>query len=259
LFFRPHIRSSSLLESLKFYKIYPKRVRKWIEDAKTPIGFYDAQGIWTPTTQPQRPLSLETKLRWAKAKDTPFVKRELKTEKELYSKPLPPDLEGKYRFGVTQEEIDQLKLSPKVLNILTFKNVNPSEIKQFRIAETVKRFGKDPTDTGDSAVQVAVLTEKLRTIVEHLKSNNRDKVTRHHYLLTVNKRLAQMKYLKRTNPEKYWAVIKHYGIPDCDFRAVTGHLIEKGLPGKRHLEREMRLEQWELEQKENQKSKSTKN
>ena len=44
----PHSGSKMRLEDLRYLKIYPKQVRKWVEDAKTPVGIYDESGMWVP-------------------------------------------------------------------------------------------------------------------------------------------------------------------------------------------------------------------
>ncbi|MDP6684547.1 MAG: 30S ribosomal protein S15 [Candidatus Marinimicrobia bacterium] len=78
--------------------------------------------------------------------------------------------------------------------------------------EIIKKIGEDEKDTGSSQVQVALLTERIRDLTEHLKFHKRDNHSRHGLVKLVSKRKKHLKYLRRTNPENYKSVIKELKI-----------------------------------------------
>ncbi len=78
--------------------------------------------------------------------------------------------------------------------------------------EIIKKIGEDEKNTGSSQVQVALLTERIRDLTEHLKINKKDNHSRHGLVKLVSKRKKHLKYLRRTNPENYSRVIKALNI-----------------------------------------------
>ena len=78
--------------------------------------------------------------------------------------------------------------------------------------EIVKKYGKDAKDTGSSAVQVAMMTQKISELTEHLKSNKKDFATKRGLLMMVGKRKRLLSYLKSQNLEEYRDLIKKLGI-----------------------------------------------
>lgn len=78
--------------------------------------------------------------------------------------------------------------------------------------EIVKEFGKDAKDTGSSAVQIAMLTQKISELTEHLKSNKKDFATKRGLLMMVGKRKRLLSYLKDKNLDGYRKLIKDLGI-----------------------------------------------
>ncbi len=78
--------------------------------------------------------------------------------------------------------------------------------------EIVKEFGKDAKDTGSSAVQIAMLTQKISELTEHLKSNKKDFATKRGLLMMVGKRKRLLAYVKSQNLDEYRELIKKLGI-----------------------------------------------
>ena len=78
--------------------------------------------------------------------------------------------------------------------------------------EMIKEHSRAANDTGSPEVQIALLTERIRNLTEHLKTHNKDKHSRRGLLILVNRRRRLMKYLKRTNLEGYQALITALGI-----------------------------------------------
>ena len=83
-----------------------------------------------------------------------------------------------------------------------------------RKAELIKEYGKDEHDSGSAAVQVALLTERIRGLTEHMKSHAKDFHTRRGLLMLVGQRRRLLSYIKRNDIEEYRALIKRLGIRD---------------------------------------------
>ena len=78
--------------------------------------------------------------------------------------------------------------------------------------EIVSKFGKDAKDTGSTEVQVAMLTQKITELTEHLKTNKNDYATKRGLLMMVGKRKGLLSYLKSKDLEGYRNLIKKLGI-----------------------------------------------
>ena len=76
----------------------------------------------------------------------------------------------------------------------------------------IKKFGKDAKDTGSTAVQVAMMSKKIKELTEHLKSNQKDFATKRGLLMMVGKRKRLLSYLKSQNLDEYRNLIKKLGI-----------------------------------------------
>jgi small subunit ribosomal protein S15 len=85
-------------------------------------------------------------------------------------------------------------------------------LSKTRIEEIAARFGKDAKDTGSAAVQIALLTERIRDLTEHSKVHPKDHHTRRGLLMLVGKRRRLQKYLERVNLEAYRGLIQELGL-----------------------------------------------
>ena len=81
-----------------------------------------------------------------------------------------------------------------------------------RKAEIIKEYGRTPNDTGSPEVQVALLTERINVLTEHLKENKKDHHSRRGLLEMVGKRRGLLDYLKKNDLEGYRALIAKLGI-----------------------------------------------
>jgi len=81
-----------------------------------------------------------------------------------------------------------------------------------RRREIVHEFQRKPDDTGSSEVQVALLTERIQGLTEHLKNHQKDHHSRRGLLLMVSKRRALLDYLRRRDNERYAALIQRLGL-----------------------------------------------
>ena len=76
----------------------------------------------------------------------------------------------------------------------------------------INEYGRTPNDTGSPEVQVAVLTARIQELTEHLKQNPKDHHSRRGLLKMVGQRRGLLDYLKKTDIERYRAIIKELGI-----------------------------------------------
>jgi small subunit ribosomal protein S15 len=87
-------------------------------------------------------------------------------------------------------------------------------VSKERKAELIAQYGKDEHDSGSPAVQVALLTERIRGLTEHMKSHKKDFHTRRGLLMLVGKRRRLLSYIKKGDVEAYRALIKSLDIRD---------------------------------------------
>jgi len=78
--------------------------------------------------------------------------------------------------------------------------------------EIIKQFGKDEKDSGSTESQIALLTQRIRDLTEHVKVHKKDNHTRHGLVKLVSQRKKLMKYLIKTNSDSYTKLIKELGI-----------------------------------------------
>ncbi len=89
-----------------------------------------------------------------------------------------------------------------------------NSISSQRTAELIAEYGKNPQDSGSSEVQVAILSERIRNLTEHLKAHPKDHHTRRGLMMLIGKRRGLLKYIKDRDIEEYRALIKKLGIRD---------------------------------------------
>ena len=81
-----------------------------------------------------------------------------------------------------------------------------------RKQELIQEFQRFPGDTGSPEVQIALLTERIRQITEHLRKHRKDVHSRYGLIKLVGKRKRLLRYLKREDFQRYQEVIKKLGI-----------------------------------------------
>lgn len=72
--------------------------------------------------------------------------------------------------------------------------------------EIIKTYQTKEGDTGSAEVQIALLTERIKHLTEHLKSNKNDNHSRRGLLQMVGKRNGLLKYLEKNDIERYRAI-----------------------------------------------------
>ena len=100
-----------------------------------------------------------------------------------------------YRFKITNQEV-----------IMALDSAKKQEI--------VAKFAKKEGDTGSPAVQIALITERIKYLTEHLKVSKKDHSSRLGLLKLVGQRKRLMKYLKRKDYATFTTVIAELGLRD---------------------------------------------
>jgi small subunit ribosomal protein S15 len=85
-------------------------------------------------------------------------------------------------------------------------------LTQERKAEITAQFGASPQDTGNTRVQVALLTERINELTEHLRTHSKDHHSRRGLLKMVGKRRRILRYLERNDLERYRALVADLGL-----------------------------------------------
>ncbi len=85
-------------------------------------------------------------------------------------------------------------------------------ITKDRKTEIIDQFRREPTDTGSPEVQIALLTARITELTEHLRSHKKDHASRRGLLMMVSKRSGLLTYLRRTDRNRYLAIISKLGL-----------------------------------------------
>jgi small subunit ribosomal protein S15 len=85
-------------------------------------------------------------------------------------------------------------------------------VTQERKQELVEKFGSAAGDTGKTEVQIALLTERINTLTEHLRTHRKDHHSRRGLLMMVGRRRRFLNYLQRTDLERYRALVRELGL-----------------------------------------------
>ncbi len=85
-------------------------------------------------------------------------------------------------------------------------------VSTVRKQETIKKFQQQQGDTGSPEVQIALLSERISHLTEHLKTNHKDHHSRRGLLKMVGQRRALLDYLKRCDLDRYKKLIDTIGL-----------------------------------------------
>ena len=85
-------------------------------------------------------------------------------------------------------------------------------IEKNKTIEIIKDFGSNENDSGSADVQVAILTERIKNLTEHLKTHKKDFGSRRGLLSMVGQRRNLLKYIKNKNEDRYLTLIKKLGL-----------------------------------------------
>ena len=85
-------------------------------------------------------------------------------------------------------------------------------ITKEKTAELIKEYGANDKDSGSSQAQIAILTERINTITDHLKVNKKDHSARRGLIAMVSRRRKLLDYINKHSNEDYMAIIKKLNI-----------------------------------------------
>ena len=81
-----------------------------------------------------------------------------------------------------------------------------------RKQELVARFGRRDGDTGMPEVQIALMTERINDLTEHLRGHGKDHHSRRGLLMLVGRRRRLLRYLQRSDVERYRTIVQELGL-----------------------------------------------
>ena len=85
-------------------------------------------------------------------------------------------------------------------------------VTQERKQELIAKFGDGDNDTGKAEVQVALLTERINDLTQHLRTHRKDHHSRRGLLMLVGQRRRFLRYLEKNDLEGYRALIRELGL-----------------------------------------------
>ena len=78
--------------------------------------------------------------------------------------------------------------------------------------QIIQDYGRHDGDTGSPEVQIALLTQRIQQLTDHLKSHQQDQHSRRGLLKLVGQRRRHLKYLSDTDPESYQQLLQRLGL-----------------------------------------------
>ena len=85
-------------------------------------------------------------------------------------------------------------------------------LTQERKAEIVAQFGENPQDTGNTRVQIALLSQRINDLTGHLREHTKDHHSRRGLLMLVGQRRRLLNYMQRNDLEGYRSLIRELGL-----------------------------------------------
>ena len=85
-------------------------------------------------------------------------------------------------------------------------------IEKEKTVEIIKGYGSNEKDSGSASVQVAILTERIKNLTEHLKIHKKDFGSRRGLLSMVGQRRNLLQYIKKRSDDSYQELIKKLGL-----------------------------------------------
>lgn len=242
------------IEDMQYWSLFPKDVKRWVLYTRSPKGFYNDQGEWETVpeqdisqimdtealgqnfdpsilnkpitkheldqmaaaypslrgTEDGSPRTIESEDEFSRLANSEWAYWEGVYENEQQY--LPADLRGQYRFHIRPDEM--AGMHPRLRRHFSFKFASEGEIIKFRSAQAIDKWGRHAGDSGNSAVQIAVLTLRINHLTKVLRTNSGD--THNAYRLTelIRRRRGLMKHLKKRNLMTYYSLLKDIKLRD---------------------------------------------
>ncbi len=119
---------------------------------------------------------------------------------------------GQFRFGVTYNEIRHFH--PKLKRLFSFSNATTADLRAFNKRQAVLKWRQHDLDTGSDAIQIDILTQRIRTLRRHLQQNKQDKRNGRNLQLMLRRRKGLILHLKKHNVPLYYQVLREIKLPD---------------------------------------------
>ena len=87
-----------------------------------------------------------------------------------------------------------------------------STLSPEKTREIVTQFGENEKDTGNTRVQIALLTQRSNDLTEHLRSHKKDHASRRGLLMLVGRRRRLLNYMQRSDLEGYRSLVRELGL-----------------------------------------------
>lgn len=243
-----------LIEDMQYWSLFPKDVKRWVLYTRSPKGYYNDQGEWETVPEQDISQLVDTEALGPNFDPSilnkPITKQELDQMAAAYpslrgtddgsprtvesedefsriansewaywegvyeneQQYLPADLRGQYRFHIRPDEM--AGMHPRLRRHFSFKFASEGEIIKFRSAQAIEKWGQHPGDSGNSAVQIAILTLRINHLTKVLRTHSGD--THNAYRLTelIRRRRGLMKHLKKRNLMTYYSLLKDIKLRD---------------------------------------------
>jgi len=85
-------------------------------------------------------------------------------------------------------------------------------LTQERKSEIIAQFGENAQDTGNTRVQIALLTQRINDLTNHLREHSKDHHSRRGLLMLVGQRRRLLNYMQRSDLEGYRSLIRELGL-----------------------------------------------
>lgn len=85
-------------------------------------------------------------------------------------------------------------------------------ITKERKTELIEEYRRDDADTGSADVQIAILTERISQLTQHMKLHRKDHSSKRGLLMLVSQRRGLLDYVRKTDVERYVSLIERLGI-----------------------------------------------
>jgi small subunit ribosomal protein S15 len=85
-------------------------------------------------------------------------------------------------------------------------------LTQDRKRELIAKFGENEADTGKAEVQIALMTERINGLTDHLRTHRKDHHSRRGLLMLVGRRRRFLNYLQRTDLDRYRSLVRELGL-----------------------------------------------
>lgn len=116
------------------------------------------------------------------------------------------------------DDNERTLITPLLARALQFENLSSrDQMRKVHLSRVREAFRRHDTDSGSSEVQVAALSERVAHLTNHLRENRKDKAALRGLQLMLARRKKLLKYLHRTDRQKYYETIDRCKIKDQPF------------------------------------------